>query len=80
MIFYLYAREKVYVKTLDCIKESRATIFLTEKRKIIKQSKINEHETPLDEILYDQFAVGENLDKQSRASTRKSRTKTSYVF
>ena len=46
----------------------------------IKQSKINEHETPLDEILYDQFSVGENLDKQSRASTRKSRTKTSYVF
>ena len=29
----------------------------------IKQSKINEHETPLDEILYDQFSVGENLDK-----------------
>ena len=39
----------------------------------IKQSKINEHETPLDEILYDPFSVGENLDKQSRASTRKSR-------
>ena len=29
----------------------------------IKQSKINEHEMPLDEILYDQFSVGENLDK-----------------
>ena len=29
----------------------------------IKQSKINEHETPLDEILYDQFSVGENMDK-----------------
>ena len=29
----------------------------------IKQSKINGHETPLDEILYDQFSVGENLDK-----------------
>ena len=29
----------------------------------IKQSKINEHETPLDEILYDQFSVDENLDK-----------------
>ena len=29
----------------------------------IKQSKINEHEIPLDEILYDQFSVGENLDK-----------------
>ena len=29
----------------------------------IKQSKINEYETPLDEILYDQFSVDENLDK-----------------
>ena len=29
----------------------------------IKQSKINEHETPLDEILYNQFSVGENMDK-----------------
>ena len=29
----------------------------------IRQSKINEHETPLDEILYDQFSVGENMDK-----------------
>ena len=29
----------------------------------IKQSKINEHETPLDEILYDQFSVGDNMDK-----------------
>ena len=29
----------------------------------IKQSKINEHEMPLDEILYDQFSVDENLDK-----------------
>lgn len=29
----------------------------------IKQSKINEHETPLDEILYNQFSVDENLDK-----------------
>ena len=29
----------------------------------IKQSKINDHETPLDEILYDQFSVGENMDK-----------------
>ena len=29
----------------------------------IKQSKINEHEMPLDEILYDQFSVGENIDK-----------------
>ena len=29
----------------------------------IKQSKINEHETPLDEILYDPFSVDENLDK-----------------
>jgi len=29
----------------------------------IKQSKIKEHETPLDEILYDQFSVDENLDK-----------------
>ena len=32
-------------------------------KKNIKQSKINEHEMPLDEILYDQFSVGENLDK-----------------
>ncbi|CDB24176.1 sigma-70 region 4 [Clostridium sp. CAG:557] len=29
----------------------------------IRQAKINEHETPLDEILYDQFSVGENMDK-----------------
>ena len=29
----------------------------------IKQSKINGHETPLDEILYNQFSVGENMDK-----------------
>ena len=29
----------------------------------IKQSNINEYETPLDEILYDQFSVDENLDK-----------------
>ena len=41
----------------------------------IKQSKINEHETPLDEILYNQFSVGENMDKQSRASTGNSRLK-----
>ena len=29
----------------------------------IKQSKINEHEMPINEILYDQFSVGENMDK-----------------
>ena len=29
----------------------------------IKQSKINEHETPLDEILCEQFFVDENMDK-----------------
>ena len=29
----------------------------------IRQKKINEHETPLDEILYNQFSVDENLDK-----------------
>ena len=29
----------------------------------IRQSKIKEHEMPLDEILYDQFSVDENLDK-----------------
>ena len=29
----------------------------------IRQAKINEHETPLDEILYDPFSVGENMDK-----------------
>ncbi len=46
----------------------------------IKQSKINEYEMPLDEILYDQISVGENMDKQSRTSTRKSRTKLLYVF
>ena len=46
----------------------------------IKQSKINEHEMPFDEILYDQFSVGENMDKQSRASTCKSRTKTLCVL
>ena len=46
----------------------------------IKQSKINEYETPIDEILYNQFSVDENLDKQSRASTRKSQTKLLYTF
>ena len=46
----------------------------------IKQSKINEHETPLDEILYDQFSVGENMDKQSIASTHKSRINSLYTF
>ena len=35
----------------------------------IKQSKINEHETPLDEILYDQFSVDENLDKHLEEKT-----------
>ena len=45
------------------------------KKNNIRQSKINEHETPLDEILYDQFSVDENLDKQSRASTGKTRPK-----
>ena len=35
----------------------------------IKQSKINEHETPLDEILYDQFSVGENMDKHLEEKT-----------
>ena len=29
----------------------------------IRQAKINKHETPLDEILYNQFSVGENMDK-----------------
>lgn len=29
----------------------------------IKQSKINEHELPINEILYDQFSAGENMDK-----------------
>ena len=29
----------------------------------IKQSKINEHEMPINEILYDQFSVGENMEK-----------------
>ena len=35
----------------------------------IKQSKINEHETPLDEILYDHFSVGENMDKHLEEKT-----------
>ena len=35
----------------------------------IKKSKINEHETPLDEILYDQFSVGENMDKHLEEKT-----------
>ena len=35
----------------------------------IKQSKINECETPLDEILYDQFSVGENMDKHLEEKT-----------
>jgi hypothetical protein len=48
------------------------------KKDSIKQSKINEHETPLDEILYDQFSVDENLDKQSRASTGNSRPKNFF--
>ena len=29
----------------------------------IRQSKINEHETHLDEILYNQFPIDENMDK-----------------
>ena len=29
----------------------------------IKQSKINDYETPLDEFLYDQFSVGEDMDE-----------------
>lgn len=29
----------------------------------IKQSKINEHEMPLDEISYDQISINENMDK-----------------
>ena len=29
----------------------------------IKQSKINEHEMPINEIFYDQFSAGENMDK-----------------
>ena len=33
------------------------------KKNNIRQSKIKEHETPLDEILYNQFSVDENLDK-----------------
>ena len=35
----------------------------------IRQAKINEHETPLDEILYDQFSVGENMDKHLEEKT-----------
>lgn len=58
----------------------KATMFLTEKKDNIKQSKINKHEPPLDEILYDQISVGENMDKQSRASTRKTRPKILYIF
>ena len=35
----------------------------------IRQSKIKEHEMPLDEILYDQFSVDENLDKHLEEKT-----------
>ena len=35
----------------------------------IRQTKINEHETPLDEILYNQFSVGENMDKHLEEKT-----------
>ena len=35
----------------------------------IKQSKINEHETPLDEILYDQFSASETMDKHLEEKT-----------
>ena len=35
----------------------------------IKQSKINEHETPLDEILYGQFSAGETMDKHLEEKT-----------
>ena len=34
-----------------------------DKKDFIKQSKINEHETPLDEILCDKFCVETDLDK-----------------
>ena len=29
----------------------------------IKQSKINEHEMPINEIFYEQFSAGDNMDK-----------------
>ena len=35
----------------------------------IKQSKINEHKTPLDEILYGQFSAGETMDKHLEEKT-----------
>ena len=35
----------------------------------IKQSKINEHETPLNEILYGQFSAGETMDKHLEEKT-----------
>ena len=60
---------------------SKQNDYLSEQiKENIKQSKINEHETPFDEILYDLFSVGESVDKQSRALTRKSRTKLLYLF
>ena len=62
-------------------KRSKQCDYIFDRKKdSIKQSKINKNETPLDEILYDQFSVGENMDKQSRASTRKSRLKILYIF
>ncbi len=73
------SRTKPFLKI--CFFRSRQRYYILARIKNnIKQSKINEHETPLDEILYDQISVGENMDKQSRTSTRKSRTKLLYVF
>ena len=55
---------------------SEQSDYISDRKKdSIKQSKIKEHEMPLDEILYNQFSVDENLDKQSRASTGKTRPK-----
>ena len=46
----------------------------------IKQSKINEHETPLDEILCEQFFVDENMDKHlEEKNLLKDRIRTEYL-
>ena len=40
-----------------------AVIKNMDKKDLIKQSKINKYEISLDEILYDQFSIIENMDK-----------------
>ncbi len=40
-----------------------AVIKNMDKKDLIKQSKINKYEISLDEILYDQFSITEDMDK-----------------